>query len=69
MNRWQQQVLEFHEATDSTVGGSIKIRDRELRAKLMMEELAETIGAMGFAFDAGFRRRQGGSPGIHRRPV
>lgn len=50
---WEQEAVEeFHIATGSTVGTSIEMRDRELRAKLIMEEACETIAAMGFEVEA-----------------
>jgi len=48
MNRWQRLVYEFHKATGGTVGDTITIRDRELRAKLIMEEAVETVAALGY---------------------
>jgi predicted HAD superfamily Cof-like phosphohydrolase len=47
-NEWQADVQEFHEETHGTVGETIAIRDRELRAKLIMEEAVETVAALGF---------------------
>lgn len=48
MNIWQAKVEEFHEATGSTVGLEPSLRDRELRAKLIMEEAVETVAALGY---------------------
>lgn len=48
MNRWQQAVAEFHRETEGTIGLETAIRDRELRAKLIMEEAVETVAALGF---------------------
>lgn len=46
---WEQEAVElFHEATNQTVGLSPELRDRDLRAKLIMEEAVETVAAMGF---------------------
>ena len=52
MNKWQRQVAEFHEATGSTIGETLDIRDRELRAKLIMEEAVETVAALGYTVTA-----------------
>lgn len=52
MNRWQLAVEEFHHATNSTIGTDIEIRDRALRAKLIMEEAVETVSALGFEVSA-----------------
>lgn len=51
MNTWQSKVHTFHEATGSTVGTEPAMRDRELRAKLITEEYAETMSAMGYGVD------------------
>lgn len=48
MNKWQAAVRDFHAATDSTIGDTPQIRDAELRARLIAEEAAETIAALGF---------------------
>jgi predicted HAD superfamily Cof-like phosphohydrolase len=41
-------VRGFHNALGATIGRSPALRDRELRAKLIMEEAVETVAAMGF---------------------
>ena len=51
MNEFQRLVRDFHEATGSTVGETPEIRDNELRAKLILEEAAETAAALGFDVD------------------
>lgn len=48
MNRWQEMVHEFHEATNSAIGTDPELRHNELRAKLIMEEAVETVAALGF---------------------
>jgi predicted HAD superfamily Cof-like phosphohydrolase len=49
MNRMQQLVRMFHVATKQRVyDGPPEIHDRELRAKLIMEEAVETVAALGF---------------------
>lgn len=52
MNEYQRLVRDFHEAVGATVGETPEIRDHELRAKLILEEAVETVGAMGFAVEA-----------------
>jgi predicted HAD superfamily Cof-like phosphohydrolase len=55
MNRWQSYVHEFMEAAGQTIGelgDEPEVRDRELRAKLIMEEAVETVAAMGFSVQA-----------------
>lgn len=52
MNKWQTKVAEFHEQTGSTIGEGAEIRDRELRAKLIMEEAVETVAALGYTVTA-----------------
>lgn len=49
-NPWQQAVAEFHEKLGHTIGDGAApaIADARLRAKLLAEETAETIGALGF---------------------
>jgi predicted HAD superfamily Cof-like phosphohydrolase len=44
----QRAVQDFHEAMGSTVGEYPGIRDAELRAKLILEEAAETAAALGY---------------------
>lgn len=52
MNRWQKNVEDFHRAMDIPVGGyPPEIRRPGLRAKLIMEEAAETCAALGFHVD------------------
>lgn len=48
MNYEQDAVETFHEKLGATVGLYPEMRDRELRAKLIMEEAVETVAAMGF---------------------
>ena len=48
MNPYQDLVSDFHEKTGQVVGTSPKLRDRELRASLIMEEAVETVAAMGY---------------------
>lgn len=49
MNRMQQLVRMFHVATNQRVyDGPPAINDRELRAKLIMEEAVETVAALGY---------------------
>ena len=48
MNHWQRLVYNFHKMTGGTIGETIAIRDRELRAKLIMEEAVETVSALGY---------------------
>jgi predicted HAD superfamily Cof-like phosphohydrolase len=52
MNSYQGMVRGFHNALGATIGRSPALRDRELRAKLIMEEAVETVAAMGFAVTA-----------------
>jgi predicted HAD superfamily Cof-like phosphohydrolase len=52
MNTWQEAVLDFHEGTNQPVGTSPALRDRELRAKLIMEEAVETVAALGYSVTA-----------------
>ena len=52
MNTWQRQVQDFHEKFGVSVGTVINMDDRELRAKLILEEAAETVAAMGFEVEA-----------------
>lgn len=52
MNRWQEAVTEFHRETGSTIGTTVAVRDRELRAKLILEEAVETVAALGFEASA-----------------
>lgn len=52
MNYEQDAVETFHEALGATVGLYPELRDRELRAKLIMEEAVETVAAMGFGVEA-----------------
>lgn len=47
MNRMQEQVREFHEATGATIGELPKIRDGNLRYSLIAEELQEFADAIG----------------------
>jgi predicted HAD superfamily Cof-like phosphohydrolase len=47
-NRWQQAVADFHTAMELPVEDTPAIRHAELRAKLLAEECAETIAALGF---------------------
>lgn len=48
MNRWQADVKAFHKETDIDIGGyPPEIRRPELRAKIIMEEAAETCTALG----------------------
>lgn len=47
MNRFQEQVQEFHEATGG-LGALDTPEGRRLRAKLIMEEAVETVAALGF---------------------
>lgn len=51
MNRWQRQVRDFHEKFGVPVGDSLNLDERELRAKLILEEAVETVAAMGFEVD------------------
>ena len=48
MDQHQEMVQDFHEKFGSTVGTFPELRDRELRAKLILEEAVETVAAMGF---------------------
>jgi predicted HAD superfamily Cof-like phosphohydrolase len=59
MNRWQELVHEFHEATNSAIGTDPELQHNELRAKLIMEEAVETVAALGFAAHAGFSEPYG----------
>jgi predicted HAD superfamily Cof-like phosphohydrolase len=52
MNPWQRMVAAFHDAMELPVGDTPEIRMPELRAKLLMEETAETVAALGFHVDA-----------------
>lgn len=52
MDQHQEMVQDFHEKFGSTVGTFPELRDRELRAKLILEEAVETVAAMGFTVDA-----------------
>ena len=52
MNYEQDSVTTFHEAFGATVGTYPELRDRELRAKLILEEAVETVAAMGFHVQA-----------------
>lgn len=47
-NRWQQAVAEFHDAMELPVGDRPDVGAPELRSKLLAEECAETIAALGF---------------------
>lgn len=47
-NPWQQMVAEFHDAMELPVNDIPAIRSNELRAKLLLEEAAETAAALGF---------------------
>lgn len=51
MNKFQEAVQEFHEATGGW-GNVDTPEGRELRAKLIMEEAVETVAALGFGVDA-----------------
>jgi predicted HAD superfamily Cof-like phosphohydrolase len=53
MNIQQRLVEEFHDKFGATIGHWPEMRDRELRAKLIMEEAVETVAAMGFLVQAG----------------
>lgn len=47
MNKWQQDVLDFHRETEIDIGDEPpKIRRPELRADLILEEAKETIEAL-----------------------
>ena len=51
MNRFQEAVAEFHQATGGP--GTLDTQaGRELRAKLIMEEAVETVAALGFEVNA-----------------
>lgn len=55
MNRMQAQVADFHEATGSDIGESPAFggpEQRDLRAKLILEEAVETVAALGFTVEA-----------------
>lgn len=53
MNRMQLAVYDFHTKFGATVGNDPgNLADRELRAKLIMEEAVETCAAMGFSVSA-----------------
>ena len=62
MTPWQRQVEAFHWATGSTVGTRPAIGDAELRAKLIAEEAAETIAALGFGINVGLYRQHRNAP-------
>jgi predicted HAD superfamily Cof-like phosphohydrolase len=49
MNQWQKDVQDFHEKFGAKVGNQPNFDERELRAKLIMEEAVETVAAMGFS--------------------
>lgn len=63
MNTYQAMVRQFHHAMGATIGQSPSMRDRELRAKLIMEEAVETVAAMGFAVDAAIHKTKDGITG------
>ncbi|MGH9340425.1 MAG: hypothetical protein ACRD1R_12750 [Acidobacteriota bacterium] len=42
----QKQVEEFHRAMGLTVGGSVALRNAEMRAELIREEAQETVEAI-----------------------
>lgn len=46
MNRWQEQVAEFHRLFGVIIGDKPAIRDRELRAALIAEEAREACQAI-----------------------
>lgn len=46
MNKWQKDVLEFHEKFDSAIGDYPKIRTGHLRKELLKEEVAEFCEAV-----------------------
>ena len=52
MNLWQSCVRDFHEKFGVSIGDTINLDDRELRAKLILEEACETVAAMGFDVEA-----------------
>ena len=55
MNTWQRQVQDFHEKFGVSVGTDLNMDNRELRAKLILEEAVETVAAMGYDVNASFR--------------
>ena len=61
MNSAQERVEDFHAKFGSTIGMTPALRERELRAKLIMEEAVETVAAMGFTVYATIE--QNGVPG------
>jgi predicted HAD superfamily Cof-like phosphohydrolase len=61
MNPYQLEVAEFHRANGQPIGHFPAIRDRDLRAKLIMEEAVETVAAMGYSAYASVQ--EPGAPG------
>ena len=55
MNTWQRQVQDFHEKFGVSVGTDLNMDNRELRAKLILEEAVETVAAMGYDVNAVIR--------------
>lgn len=52
MNDWQEKVRDFHGKFGVAIGDTLNLEDRELRAKLILEEAVETVAAMGFDVEA-----------------
>lgn len=59
---WQRDVEDFHRAVGLTVGDFPEVRDAETRARLIAEEAAETIAALGFHAHVDIRRPDGDLP-------
>lgn len=57
----QSAVEDFHRKFGSTIGETPELRDRELRAKLILEEAVETCAALGFSVWANIEET--GDPG------
>lgn len=58
----QNAVEDFHRKFGSTIGETPELRDRELRAKLILEEAVETCAALGFSVWANIE--EPGDPGV-----